>query len=209
MSRHTFFCVDAHTAGNPVRVVVGGAPPLTGATMSDRRQHFIRDYDWIRTGLMFEPRGHDVMSGSVLYAPIRDDTDAAIVFTRDLFSSLKDQRQRTRVLNEKIPTAQLSNGYGMSESMGAGTLLSGARYVTHRAGCPPEITGVAVSLACGTGLLALKTAASLREARFALIEIDRLRRQAPASPSAPVWPPRFEPEELSTEQWLAKHAPPK
>jgi hypothetical protein len=57
--------------------------------------------------------------------------------------------------------------------------------------------------------LALKTAASLREARFALIEIDRLRRQAPSSPSAPVWPPRFEPEELSTEQWLAKHAPPK
>jgi len=80
MSRHTFFCVDAHTAGNPVRVVVGGAPPLTGATMSDRRQHFIRDYDWIRTGLMFEPRGHDVMSGSVLYAPTRDDTDAALVF---------------------------------------------------------------------------------------------------------------------------------
>jgi acyl-CoA synthetase (AMP-forming)/AMP-acid ligase II len=37
-----------------------------------------------------------------------------------------------RVLNEKIPTAQLSNGYGMSESMGAGTLLSGARYFTHR-----------------------------------------------------------------------------
>ena len=80
MSRHTFFCVDAHTAGNPVRVVVGGAPPLTGATMSDKRQHFIRDYDWIRTGLMFEPRGHDVMSGSVLYAPTRDDTDAALVF---------------------------------------------------------------------------------------------------------------------------------
>jgi len=80
MSRKTFFCVDAHTAGNPVRVVVGGAPPLVGATMSDRRQHFIRDYDWIRTGLMFEPRGHDVMSGSLLYAPTREDTDAALVF---------------------------------------------------------------------------------------------------------------------------------
>jgi len=47
MSRRTFFCIDAHPAGNPVRVVVGGAPPLTGATISDRRQHFIRDYDWI------------------------------------------------------------------------------------------------------------------------------------------------------------------
>jgi 4-hydroxyproline epimerase len=80
MSRHTFFCIDAHTAGNPVRVVAGGGPPLKGATMSERRQHFLRDYDWIRTGLMFEPRGHDVMSGSVVYAPIREDADAAILF---------------------------------------------------------------------------------------------------------------------------------
>lgn len=80
MSRHTFFCVDAHTAGNPVRVVAGGAPPLTGASMSEKRQHFMRDYDWIRTGLMFEPRGHDVMSGSVLYAPLDAANDAALVF---------------------------------------------------------------------------------------------------------------------------------
>ncbi|MEX0853032.1 MAG: 4-hydroxyproline epimerase [Bauldia sp.] len=80
MSRRTFFCVDAHTCGNPVRVVVGGGPPLQGATMSEKRQHFIRDYDWIRTGLMFEPRGHDVMSGAILYESLRDDTDAAILF---------------------------------------------------------------------------------------------------------------------------------
>jgi 4-hydroxyproline epimerase len=78
--KKTFFCIDAHTCGNPVRVVAGGGPPLEGATMSDKRQHFIRDYDWIRTGLMFEPRGHDVMSGSILYEPTRDDTDAAILF---------------------------------------------------------------------------------------------------------------------------------
>jgi 4-hydroxyproline epimerase len=80
MSRKTFFCIDAHTCGNPVRVVAGGGPPLKGATMSDKRQHFIRDYDWIRTGLMFEPRGHDVMSGSILYEPMREDADAAILF---------------------------------------------------------------------------------------------------------------------------------
>jgi 4-hydroxyproline epimerase len=80
VSRRTFFCIDAHTAGNPVRVVAGGGPPLDGATMSEKRQDFLARYDWIRTGLMFEPRGHDVMSGSILYEPLRDDTDVAILF---------------------------------------------------------------------------------------------------------------------------------
>jgi proline racemase len=80
VSRKTFFCIDAHTCGNPVRVVAGGGPPLNGATMSEKRQDFIARYDWIRTGLMFEPRGHDVMSGSILYEPMRDDCDAAILF---------------------------------------------------------------------------------------------------------------------------------
>ena len=80
MSRHTFFCIDGHTCGNPVRVVAGGAPNLTGATMLEKRAHFLAEYDWIRTGLMFEPRGHDIMSGSILYPPTRDDCDVAILF---------------------------------------------------------------------------------------------------------------------------------
>ena len=80
MASHTFFCVDAHTCGNPVRVVAGGGPLLQGATMTERRQHFLAEFDWVRTGLMFEPRGHDVMSGSILYPPTRDDCDVAILF---------------------------------------------------------------------------------------------------------------------------------
>jgi 4-hydroxyproline epimerase len=78
--RHTFFCIDGHTAGNPVRLVAGGAPLLRGASMSDRRQDFIERFDWIRTGLCFEPRGHDMMSGGFLYPPTRDDTDIGILF---------------------------------------------------------------------------------------------------------------------------------
>jgi len=80
MTKHTFFCIDGHTCGNPVRVVAGGAPPLVGASMSERRQHFMRDYDWIRRALMFEPRGHDLMSGSVLYPPVEKDADLGLIF---------------------------------------------------------------------------------------------------------------------------------
>jgi len=80
MSRRSFDCIDAHTCGNPVRVVISGRPELEGATMSERRQHFMEEYDWMRTGLMFEPRGHDMMSGAFLYPPLRDDTDISFLF---------------------------------------------------------------------------------------------------------------------------------
>ncbi|AMA49695.1 MULTISPECIES: 4-hydroxyproline epimerase [Flavobacterium] len=80
MGRKTFFCVDAHTCGNPVRVVAGGGPDLKGANMSEKRQHFLKEYDWIRKGLMFEPRGHDMMSGSILYPPVDPENDFGILF---------------------------------------------------------------------------------------------------------------------------------
>ena len=76
----TFTCLDGHTCGNPVRLVTGGAPILHGATMSERRQDFIHRFDWVRRALMFEPRGHDVMSGSLLYPPTRPDCDIGILF---------------------------------------------------------------------------------------------------------------------------------
>ncbi|SIN67705.1 4-hydroxyproline epimerase [Chitinophaga niabensis] len=78
--KKTFFCIDAHTCGNPVRVVAGGGPTLTGNNMSEKRQHFLEEFDWIRKGLMFEPRGHDMMSGSILYAPHDPQNDVAVLF---------------------------------------------------------------------------------------------------------------------------------
>jgi 4-hydroxyproline epimerase len=80
MMQHTFPCIDGHTCGNPVRLVTGGAPLLQGADMLEKRAHFLAEYDWIRTGLMFEPRGHDQMSGAILYPPTRADCDIAVLF---------------------------------------------------------------------------------------------------------------------------------
>ena len=80
MTQYTFPCIDGHTCGNPVRLVTGGAPLLKGANMLERRAHFLAEYDWIRTGLMFEPRGHDQMSGAILYPPTRNDCDVAVLF---------------------------------------------------------------------------------------------------------------------------------
>ena len=76
----TFFCIDAHTCGNPVRLVAGGGPILHGANMSEKRKNFLREYDWIRKGLMFEPRGHDMMSGSILYPPSDPANDVGVLF---------------------------------------------------------------------------------------------------------------------------------
>lgn len=80
MAHKKFFCIDAHTCGNPVRLVAGGGPLLEGNSMMEKRLHFLREFDWIRKGLMFEPRGHDMMSGSILYPPHDPQNDIGVLF---------------------------------------------------------------------------------------------------------------------------------
>ena len=80
MASHTYFCVDAHTCGNPVRVVVGGAPMLSHVPMAERRLEFVRNHDHVRRALMFEPRGHDAMSGTILYPASSPEYDVGVLF---------------------------------------------------------------------------------------------------------------------------------
>lgn len=80
MIKGTYFCVDAHTCGNPVRLVTSGHPQLRGNTMSEKRLDFIERFDWVRQALMFEPRGHAMMSGAFLYPPCSEGADASILF---------------------------------------------------------------------------------------------------------------------------------
>lgn len=80
MAVFQFECIDGHTCGNPVRLVTKGNPPLKRRTIAEKRIEFMKEYDWIRTGLMFEPRGHDMMSGSFLFPPSDPENDVAILF---------------------------------------------------------------------------------------------------------------------------------
>ncbi len=79
-SRHVFHAVDSHTEGMPTRVLTGGVGVIPGATMFERRQHFVEHLDHLRTLLMYEPRGHAAMSGAILQPPTRPDADYGVLF---------------------------------------------------------------------------------------------------------------------------------
>ena len=73
-------CIDAHTAGEPLRLIVDGFPPIEGRTMLEKRA-FVRDHhDHLRRALMLEPRGHLDMYGALLTEPEREDSDAGVLF---------------------------------------------------------------------------------------------------------------------------------
>ncbi|MEV4680742.1 proline racemase family protein [Streptomyces kurssanovii] len=79
-TRHVFHAVDSHTEGMPTRVITGGVGVVPGATMAERRLHFIEHLDHLRTLLMYEPRGHASMSGAILQPPTRPDADYGVLY---------------------------------------------------------------------------------------------------------------------------------
>jgi proline racemase len=79
-STHVYHAVDSHTEGMPTRVITGGVGVIPGATMAERRLHFMAHMDDVRTLLMYEPRGHSAMSGAILQPPSRPDADWGVVY---------------------------------------------------------------------------------------------------------------------------------
>src|ERR687886_1720935 len=79
-AKRVFHAVDSHTEGMPTRVVTGGVGVIPGATMAERRRHFMAHLDHLRLLLMREPRGHGAMSGAILQPPAREDADWGVVF---------------------------------------------------------------------------------------------------------------------------------
>jgi proline racemase len=72
--------IDAHTGGEPFRVIVDGFPGLKGNTILERRRYAKERYDYLRTALMWEPRGHADMYGCILTPPVTPNADFGILF---------------------------------------------------------------------------------------------------------------------------------
>ena len=79
-SLRTVTTVETHTEGMPTRVVTSGVGDIPGKTMAEKRLYFIKNLDYLREWLMFEPRGHSAMSGAILQKPTRPDADWGVVY---------------------------------------------------------------------------------------------------------------------------------
>ena len=67
--------IDMHTGGEPLRVIIDGLPPVEGRTVLEKRRYFREHYDHLRTGLLWEPRGHADMYGAVVTSSADADFD--------------------------------------------------------------------------------------------------------------------------------------
>lgn len=72
--------IDAHTGGEPLRIVTGGLPELPGATILERRRYMRDHYDHLRKALMWEPRGHYDMYGAIVTPPVTPEADLGVLF---------------------------------------------------------------------------------------------------------------------------------
>ncbi len=75
-----FSAIDTHTGGEPTRTIIGGLPYIPGKGVVDKMKYLREHMDWIRTALMFEPRGHSVMSGAILTEPTHPEADIGVIF---------------------------------------------------------------------------------------------------------------------------------
>ncbi len=76
----TIIAIDAHTEGEPLRVIIGGFPKPAGATILEQRQTLREHHDALRTALMWEPRGHADMYGCLITPPESEEADFGVLF---------------------------------------------------------------------------------------------------------------------------------
>ena len=78
--RKTFHTIDTHTCGEPTRNVIGGIPNIPGKTMQEKLEYMSTEGDWLRKLLTFEPRGNEVMSGTLIMEPCNPEADFGVLY---------------------------------------------------------------------------------------------------------------------------------
>lgn len=78
--KRSFHTIDTHTCGEPTRNVIGGIPTIPGNTMEEKLEYMSTKGDWIRQLLTYEPRGNDVMSGTIITPPCRPEADIGVLY---------------------------------------------------------------------------------------------------------------------------------
>lgn len=78
--RHVIQVVDSHTAGDPLRLIIGGIPAIRGASIKEKIAYLIRKQPYLLKATMWEPRGHRDMFGAVLLEPTTKEADFGLVF---------------------------------------------------------------------------------------------------------------------------------
>ena len=81
--KHYITCIDAHTCGEPLRIVTSGFPPIWGDTILEKRKYVNDNYDGLRKMIMLEPRGHSGMYGCIIVESVTDDGDFGVLFTHN------------------------------------------------------------------------------------------------------------------------------
>lgn len=81
--KHYINCIDAHTGGEPLRIITSGLPPIKGDTILEKREYMLKYYDGLRKMMMLEPRGHSGMYGCIIVPGVTEDGDFGVLFTHN------------------------------------------------------------------------------------------------------------------------------
>src|SRR6185369_1119800 len=115
--------IDMHTGGEPLRVIVGGLPPIEGRNVLEKRRYFREHYDYLRTGLMWEPRGHADMYGAVITPSADADFDVFFLHNEG-YSTMCGHA--IIALTKLVVETQLVDKHEMTFNVPAGRILARA-----------------------------------------------------------------------------------
>ena len=78
--RKAVTCIETHTEGEPTRTILSGFPEIPGNTMEEKMLYMMQEQDWMRKAICFEPRGNDVMSGTIVTKPCNPEADFGVLY---------------------------------------------------------------------------------------------------------------------------------